>query len=278
MKFNLKKIAAMLLIIILMLGTCVSGEAESLMPEHGETQTNRSLTIDRSHASDGYIIVKATESNSKLKIAISFNGESKIHYTLNTKGEEEILPLQYGDGRYTVALFRQISGTRYQKDGEISFSVKMTDKRGYMLYPNQWVNYTNETAAVAYATELCAGMTDEYEIVMTIYKFINQHFGYDWFKSRDVKSGVLTEILPDIDGTWESRSGICQDLAAVMCAMLRSQGIHTRLVVGTCGSAPHAWITIYYHNAEGKFVQLSLDPTYHCRVTANASYKAERYY
>ena len=30
--------------------------------------------------------------------------------------------------------------------------------------------------------------------------------------------------------------------------------------------------------ADGKLMKLSLDPTYHCYVTAKAGYKAERYY
>ena len=255
-----------------------NADAMTGVPETGKPETHGSLTVDHSHASDGYIIVKAIKSDRKLKVEISLNGTAKIHYNLNTDGEEEILPLQYGDGKYTVSLYRQLNGTRYQKDGETSFSVKMPDQRGYMLYPNQWVNYTADTEAVQYANALCAGLTDEHEVVMAVYDYMGKHFTYDWFKSGDVKAGILTEILPDIDGTWDSGIGICQDLAAVMCTMLRSQGIHARLTVGTCGVTPHAWVTVYYHDAEGKLMKLSLDPTYHCYVTAKAGYKAERYY
>ena len=256
----------------------MTGVSTSCFPEPGRIETHDSLTIDHYHASDGYIIVKAPKSSCSLKIAISFDGDTRIHYNLNAGGEEEILPLQFGSGKYTVSLYRQISGSKYQKDGEISFTVKMKDKLGYTLYPNQWVNYTAETAAVQYADELCAGLTDEYEIVMAVYDFMNKNFDYDWFKSGDVRAGILTEILPDIDGSWETRTGICQDMAAIMCAMLRSQGIHARLVVGTCGSTPHAWVTVYFHNAEGRTMKMSLDPTYHCNATAKAGYKAERYY
>ena len=240
--------------------------------------SNFSTFIDHSHSSDGYIIVKAPKSNRSLKIAISFDGTAKIHYNLNTNGDEEILPLQYGSGKYTVSLYRQISGSKYQKDCETSFSVKMPDQRGYMLYPNQWVNYTADTEAVLCADELCAGLTDEYEITMTVYKFMGKNFSYDWFKSGDVKTRTLRDILPDIDGSWETKTGICQDMAAIMCAMLRSQGIHARLVVGTCGGTPHAWVTVYCHGNDGKLKSLSLDPTYHCNATAKAGYKAERYY
>ena len=256
----------------------MTGVNAPCFPETGKLETHGSLTIDHSHASDGYIIVKAPKSSRALKIAISFDGTAKIHYNLNTDGDVEILPLQYGSGKYTVSLYHQISGSKYQKDGEISFTVKMKDKLGYTLYPNQWVNYTAETAAVQYADELCAGLTDEYEITMAVYKFMKKNFSYDWFKARDVKAGTLKDILPDIDGSWETRTGICQDMAAIMCAMLRSQGIHARLVVGTCGGTPHAWVTVYCYGDDGKLKSLSLDPTYCCKVTAKAGYKAERYY
>ena len=248
------------------------------VPETGKPETHSSLTIDHSHASDGYIIVKAPKSSRSLKIAISFDGTAKIHYNLNTNGDEEILPLQYGSGKYAVSLYHQISGSKYQKDGEVSFTIKMKDKLGYTLYPNQWVKYTAETTAVQYADELCADLTDEYEITMAIYQFMGKNFSYDWLKSGDVKAGTLKDILPDIDGSWETRTGICQDMAAIMCAMLRSQGIHAQLVIGTCSGTPHAWVTVYYHSVDGNLKSLSLDPTYHCNATAKSGYKAERYY
>ena len=58
------------------------------VPETGKPETHSSLTIDHSHASDGYIIVKAPKSSRSLKIAISFDGTAKIHYNLNTDGDE----------------------------------------------------------------------------------------------------------------------------------------------------------------------------------------------
>ena len=256
----------------------MTGVSTSCFPETGKPETYGSLTIDHSHASDGFIIVKSSKSSQNLKIAISFDGTAKIHYNLNTDGNEEIIPLQYGSGRYTASLYRQISGPKYQKDGEISFTVKMKDKLGYTLYPNQWVNYTAETAAVQYADELCADLTDEYEITMAVYKFMGKNFSYDWIKAGDVKAGTLKDILPDIDGSWETRTGICHDMAAIMCAMLRSQGIHAQLVIGTCSGTPHAWVTVYYHSVDGNLKSLSLDPTYRCNATAKAGYKAERYY
>ncbi len=62
----------------------MTGVSTSCFPETGKPETYGSLTIDHSHASDGYIIVRAPKSSHNLKIAISFDGTAKIHYNLNT--------------------------------------------------------------------------------------------------------------------------------------------------------------------------------------------------
>ena len=41
------------------------------------------------------------------------------------------------------------------------------------------------------------------------------------------------------------KKGICFDYAALMTAMLRSQDIPTKLVVGYTGSLYHAWINVF---------------------------------
>ena len=43
----------------------------------------------------------------------------------------------------------------------------------------------------------------------------------------------------------EKKSGICFDYASLMCALLRSQNIPTKLVVGYSGTAYHAWISVH---------------------------------
>ena len=47
----------------------------------------------------------------------------------------------------------------------------------------------------------------------------------------------------------QTRKGICFDYASLMSALLRSQGIPTKLVVGYSGTAYHAWISVYLDEA-----------------------------
>ena len=64
---------------------------------------------------------------------------------------------------------------------------------------------------------------------------------YDTQKASSVTSGYL----PNVDETLATGKGICFDYAALMAAMLRSQGVPIKLVLGYTGDAYHAWLSVY---------------------------------
>lgn len=66
-------------------------------------------------------------------------------------------------------------------------------------------------------------MTDDREIFETIRGYIKANYMYDYVKAATVAGGTL----PDIDGCYEKKMGICQDLAALAACMLRVQGVPT---------------------------------------------------
>ena len=74
-----------------------------------------------------------------------------------------------------------------------------------------------------------------------VFDFVVDHFTYDYDKASTVSSGYL----PVVDDILAAKKGICFDYAAVMTAMLRSQNIPCKLVVGYAGTVYHAWIDVY---------------------------------
>ena len=85
-----------------------------------------------------------------------------------------------------------------------------------------------------------------------------------------------------MDATLASGKGICFDYASLMTAMLRSQGIPTRLDVGYSGTAYHAWISVYLKESglvsgiiefDGKNWTL-MDPTL---AASNSSKEVKKY-
>ena len=183
-----------------------------------------------------------------------------------------MFPLQFGKVNYTVTLYRNVEGKKYKEVGQVTVSPKgMEDDLRCFLYPNQYVNYTPQTECVKMACELCKDMTSQAEIYKTVCKYVLSNFGYDFIKSVTVKPGML----PDINECWEKKMGICQDLSALTCAMLRSQGVPARLVIGTLSSGtPHAWVLAVV-DGEDKF----FDPTAELGASAKTdTYTTERWY
>ena len=243
------------------------------MPEAtGKTvRKDGKITVDCSNMSEGYIMVKGKKSSKRLKIQIATAG-AKLNYDLNSNGEYEVFPLQFGSGKYQVSLFENVSGKKYSKEGSVKLSVKMENELSCFLYPNQYVNYDENTACVKYAGELCKGMTDQADIFAAVTNYVKGGtFVYDYIKSVTVKPGQL----PQIDECWETRMGICQDLSAMTCAMLRSQGIPARLMIGTVGANTyHAWVVAVVNGDERFF-----DPTAELNASSKTeTYTTERYY
>ena len=68
---------------------------------------------------------------------------------------------------------------------------------------------------------------------------------YKYKYDRKVEKTVKNVYLPYVDHFYIKINGICFDYAAVMTAMLRSQGVPTKLVIGYTGNAYHAWVNVY---------------------------------
>ena len=115
-------------------------------------------------------------------------------YNLNGDGEYEAFPLSDGNGKYTVEVFKNIQDTKYSKELSTSFSVTLTDEFAPFLRPNQYVNFTEDSQAVALAAELTAGMTDNLEKVQAVYDYVVNNITYDRVLAANVKSGYLLTL------------------------------------------------------------------------------------
>ncbi len=202
---------------------------------------NSSVTVDYSNAKDGYIMASWTGGSAKVKILLKGPGGTQYQYNLRTDGRYETFPLSDGSGSYSVGVYKNIEGTQYSTVLGCTVDVKLADEFGPFLRPNQYVDFTADSRAVAKAAELCAGAADNLEKVGRVYEFVINNVAYDKEKAKTVQSGYL----PDIDETLASGKGICFDYAALMTAMLRSQNVPAKLIVGYTGSIYHAWINVW---------------------------------
>ena len=230
---------------------------------------NGKLKVDAANINEGYFLAAIQKkTNKKLKLRV-VKGKESLTYDLDSAGDYEVFPLQFGDGYYDIALYRNISGKEYATAGRLDVNVVLSEPEVCFLYPNQYVNYSAETEAVAKAEELC-GTLGENEAYEEICKYMGKSFVYDYVKAITVKPGML----PDINESFEKKMGVCQDLSAIMCCMLRTQGVPARLVIGYADNNYHAWVEA---NFGGKSV--FFDPTAAVNGIARVKeYTTERWY
>lgn len=199
-------------------------------------------TIDASHIEDGYVMVKYSGNASKIKVQILTPGRT-YNYDLNTNGRYEVFPLQAGNGDYKVRVMRNITGSSYSELYSVTLHVSLSSSFAPFLYSNQYIAYSASSAAIKKSFDLCVGASGDLAKIEAVYTYVTAHIKYDTDKAKTVTSGYL----PDVDDTLRTNKGICFDYAALVTAMLRAQGIPTKLVIGTVapGDLSHAWNLIY---------------------------------
>lgn len=224
------------------------------------------VTVDVSHGNLGYIMVKHTGSDKRLKARTTFEGH-EMQYNLDQDGEYVTIPLQFGSGTYQIEVFEQAKGDEYAQVFVKNYKAELDDPNAAFLVPNLYVWYTPTTEAVALSFELCAGIEDDMEKAKVLYAYVGDTVTYDYIKALQVVSNKV--YLPDVDETLQTRMGICFDYASLLACMLRVQGIPTQLVMGNKLSANqyHAWNKVYI---DGNWYLL--DPTF-----KNTSYDKDDY-
>ena len=215
-----------------------------LKPEASGNSTLQqdTVTVDVSNASQGYIMVKYDGDVPLVKMQLTApDGFTTYTYTVSRHGSFETFPLSAGSGTYTVGIFENVKDDRYSTVLKESFEVQLENDFLPFLYPNQYVNFTDKTKAVAQGKELAEDAENDFDVVEQVYQYVTGNVIYDDEKAATVTAGYL----PNVDETLKTEKGICFDYASLMTAMLRSQRIPTKLQVGYSGEVYHAWISVY---------------------------------
>lgn len=240
-------IGCLLVVMVLLSGLFADSNvsAKMVLPEAAgkNTEENEQMIIDYSNISKGYVMVKYKEST-KVRVKAQMACPTNNKYTFDlTVGKWATFPLTEGDGSYTVTVYKNVSttGNQYLPVGSVTFTAKLSSELAPFETANQYVNYAANTKCVTKAKSLCKGKKKEMDKVKAVYNWTIGYFSYDKKKAQTVQSGYL----PDLNKVYNAKKGICFDYASTMTAMLRSQGVPTKLVIGYAGSAYHAWISVY---------------------------------
>lgn len=213
-----------------------------------ETIGNERITYDLSHVSQGYLMVQYTGDNPKVKVRIK-NPNDKDPYTYDLEEGYNVLPITGGNGTYVLSAYENITGTRYSKFFQQDYTIELENDYIPYLYPNQYVNFDEDSKTVAMGQELAVSANNDLDVVSLVYDYVIDQISYDDQRASQIEKGQLTGYIPDVDSVLAEKKGICFDYAAVMATMLRSQNIPTRMMIGYAkmpdGSVYHAWIGVY---------------------------------
>ena len=220
-------------------------------------------SIDTSQTENGFVGACAT-SDAHLKLQIT-QGDHSANCDLPNDGTPIVYPLTFGDGAYTFRIMLNTQGNNYVELYSTTASVSLESEFAPFVRPNVYCDFNEESSCVKKARELVANSTNEAEALEAICTWIVDNVSYDDAKAEQLKSAA--GYVPNPDETLASGTGICFDYASLGAAMLRSQGIPTKIVTGyvSPGNIYHAWIMVYI-DGTWKSAQFSVSPNTWSRV------------
>ncbi len=207
--------------------------------------------IDASNTAQGYVMFY-TDYSGGARLKLQIKASATYNYDVKP-GVWYTFPLQMGNGSYEIKVMENTTGSKYRKIYGATVPVELSSSLIPFLYPNQFVDYSASSRAVKKSFDLCVNAANEAQKVAAIYHYVTTHITYDSAKASSVTAGYL----PDVDSILASGKGICFDYAALTAAMLRAQGIPTRLAIGTKDGMNHAWNYIYLQNTGWIAVKIS---------------------
>lgn len=216
-----------------------------------------SVNVDTSNVSSGVVTIEYDKSFTKaVKAIVKKDG---VQYTYNITEKLTDVPLQMGDGSYTVSIHENVSGTTYNTVKTSTVTAKnLSDEK---VYTNsiQIVDYKGNKEIIDEISKLLAGITITEDEIKTIYDYVVTNYSYDKTKASTVASGYI----PSLDEFVDAKKGICYDYSSLFAAVLRSNGIPTKLIMGYSNTAStyHAWSQVLL---DGKWV--TIDTTYDAQI------------
>lgn len=220
----------------------------------GSALGNAGCFVDLSYKDAGLALIKA-EGDQPLRVKITQGDRSETFY-VHTDGTPSVLPLPFGSGDYEIKILEQKEGQVYTARYQTEFSVwSMNDLQAF-CNATDYVPFSQDSEYVKEASRLREQASSDEELVRLIVKSVMKHLEYD-------KSMVSVGDRPDLDLVWSSGRAVCRDYAVITAAMLRSQGIPTKVLYGNVTfpgeeKGYHAWNEYY----AGEAGWIRLDVTY----------------
>lgn len=207
------------------------------------TDQENNVSIDASHTSSGYIMINYSGNNEKVKIQVTSPDQVDYTYPVTVLNQFITYPLPGGNGTYKITVLESVDINKNLYATCFSKQIDVSLENEYLpfLYANYYIYFDKDSKCVQKAQELAKDCYSSIDVITNVYNYVIKNIKYDKNKANNVQYGYI----PHPDQTLEEKTGICFDYASLTSAMLRSQGIPTKLEVGYVGEVYHAWISCY---------------------------------
>ncbi|MBQ9043863.1 MAG: transglutaminase domain-containing protein [Eggerthellaceae bacterium] len=220
-------------------------------------------SIDISHDADGYVIAHSS-SAARLKFQVA-SGDMTYNYDLPNDDTPTVYPINMGNGAYRFRIMKNTDGNNYVELESVEDDVALSSEFAPFTIPNQFCDYDETSQCVQIARQVTASAANQGEAVQAVCEYVVDNVSYDTDKAQLLST--TTGYIPNPDDTLATGTGVCFDYASLGAAMLRSQGIPTKIITGyvSPGDLYHAWIMVYIDGSwhTGEF---SVDPDTWSRV------------
>jgi len=175
------------------------------------------------------------------------------------------LPLQLGNGSYTIEILLNVEGNKYRKAAEETIEYMSDNGKSIFLQSNAVVNWQPNMKAVVKAEKLTENAKTDSEKVLAIYNYIVKNVKYDTKKARTVESGYI----PSVNDIFKTNLGICYDYSVLFASMLRSIGVPVKVLMGTSSDVTeyHSWNQVYLSDKKSWII---VDTTLDAGTTAKS--------
>lgn len=210
--------------------------------------------IGLDYIAQGIVTVRfQTEEEAGIRIE---KGNDSVSYIIAGDGSIEAFPITLGNGDYRFYLLVSSGEGRYRAEETTACSVSLESDTAHYAASNSLCLYSEESDCVRVAEAIAQASEDEAAYIENVRGWLDSNIAYDGWKAT-FPPDLYT---PDPDATLAEGKGICGDIATLSAAMLRSQSIPTRIVIGYVDSGKkHAWNEVYIDGEWETFVTKSCE-------------------
>lgn len=183
----------------------------------------------------------------------------KYYYKLASGNNNLSIPLTQGNGTYVLRIMELIEGNRYTVLTAQEISLSLTSTSQIYLQSSVIVNYRVTDEVIKKAASLASGAKSDTDKIKAVYNYVIKSYKYDY---TDLNKKTQTYLyVPDINLVYKNKRGICYDISVLSAAMLRSQGVVTKVITGYTPNVDvyHAWNQVYNSSTKKWY---TLDMTY----------------